>query len=150
MQRPWPSMLMHSGRQGKARSVAKRRTATWPEAGQANGSRKCGAARSYTFIMHLLSLSPLLSSPGWGGWCGGRQKRETREPRGATCFAAQVHALISFPASDCKCRASASLRVLAKRCYNRGRTTGPEGPLFFAEAAHGAVGGGCTCSSQGR
>ena len=48
----------------------------------------------------------------------------------------------SFLLVTCKCRASASLRVLAKKCYNGGEDHGTRGPPFSAEAARGAVGGG--------
>ena len=142
MQRPSPSKLTRSGRQGIARGVAKRRLATSPVSRQASRSRQCRAARSY-MTTHTSTLSPLLSSPGWGGVLSG----ETEERVEGTTLL--LHVLLCecmcpcpFLLVPCKCRASASLRMLAKKCYNGGEDHGTRGPPFFAAAAHGAVGGG--------
>ena len=65
--------------------------------------------------MHLHSLSAtLLSGAGGGGWCWG--ETEESAERIATCSAQCVLVPLWFlPLVPCKCRASVSLRVLAKK-----------------------------------
>ena len=103
------------------------------------------------FGTHLHSLSATLLS-GVGG--GGVVVRETEEREEGTTLLLRVLLCkcmrpCPFLLVTCKCRASASLRVLAKKRYNGGGDHGNRGPHPSAAAARGAV-GGCTCSSQGR
>ena len=92
----------------------------------------------------ISTLSAALLSGVGGG--GGVLEGETEESAEGTTLL--LHVLLCecmcsgpCPLVPCKCRASVSLRVLAKKCYNGGEDHGARGPPFSAAAARGAVGG---------
>ena len=94
--------------------------------------------------MHLHSLSATLLS-GAGG--GGGAEGETEESAERTTLLLHVLPCVCvcpllFPLVPCKCRASASLRVLAKKGENGGEDRGTRGPPFSLRQPRAGLWGG--------